>query len=173
MSGHKTENGLNGINGTKDNNRNNSTNGVNGTSETIGAPFSSKNLAALQGGFSYIADLPKWNEDKPYYISGPLPKDQEHMRTNLEYAAHTPTLHNLRGHEQDLKMERDGFELVKYPPEVRLSLDADAEDKTQDYLEATTSWLENRFQAEKVLCYAFRVRAVLAPLANAKRSTDP
>ena len=79
------------------------------------------------------------------------------MRTNLEYAAHTPTLYNLRGHEEALRMERDGFELVKNPIAVPLSLDADAEDRTQEYLEATTSWLEDRFHAEKVLCYAFRV----------------
>lgn len=157
MNGHKTRDGLDSMNGS------------NGS---VGDSLSSKHLTAIQGGFSYIADSPKWNDEKPYYISGSLPKDQEHMRTNLEYAAHTLALHNLRGHEHNLRMERNGFELVKYPPEVSLSLDAEDEDRTQDYLEATALWLEGRFQAEKVLCYAFRVCSSLAFLATAKRNAD-
>ena len=157
MNGHNIRNGLGSINGS------------NGS---VGDSLSSENLAVIQGGFSYIADSPKWNDEKPYYISGALSKEQEHMRTNLEYAAHTLALRNLRGHEHNLKMERNGFELVKYPPEVILSLDTEDEDRTQDYLEATALWLERRFQAEKVLCYAFRVCFTLAFLASAKRSAD-
>lgn len=172
MNGQKIGNGLNGVNGPHDARKHIDTNGVNGTTKIFDSPLTPENLPAIKGGFSYIADLPKWNEDKPYYISGPLPADQEHLRTNLEYAAHTPTLYNLRGHEKHLKMERDGFELVYYPPEVRLSLDANAEDRTSEYLEATTSWLEKRFEAEKVLCYAFRVRATVAASANAPTRSD-
>lgn len=131
---------------------------VNGVKLPEKAVWTTKPMPHIQGGFSYIADVPKWNEEKAYYISGPLPEESEHMRTNLEYEPHDPTIYNLRGHEKDLKMERDGFELVHYPPEVRLSLDDGVEDRTEEYLEATTAWLEKRFKAEKVLCYAFRVR---------------
>ncbi|THZ59804.1 hypothetical protein D6C85_09953 [Aureobasidium pullulans] len=99
---------------------------------------------SLEVKFQYIADCPEWAESKPYYISGPLD------------AAHEFT--DLRGREDKLRMEKDGFELVNYPTPVPVSLDYSVQDLTSDYLVATSKWLQERFNAEKVLCYAYRYR---------------
>ncbi|KAI1079848.1 hypothetical protein F5B20DRAFT_590399 [Whalleya microplaca] len=120
--------------------------------------LSTDGLPALHAGFLYIKDLPKWKHEKPYYISGPLPEDQEHLRGNIDCVPHETTLYDLRGREDEIKMEKHGFELVKKPSAIPLSLDNDSEDRTSEYLEETAAWLEKRLGAEKVLAYAFRYR---------------
>lgn len=111
--------------------------------------------------FDYIADLDKYEHEKPYYYSGPLHCDQEQMRSNIEHDRRgSIQVRDLRGLEDQLSLERHGFEIQQLPSNVGLTFDDEVEDRIQDYMLETSDWLKQRFQAECVLCYAYRVLKV-------------
>lgn len=124
--------------------------------------LNTSNIPSQRVPFVYIANASKWESEKPYYISGPLAPQQEHLRTNLEYERDEQTVYDLREIKTNTPtIENDGFELVSYNCPVSVSLDTGEKDQTADYLVATSEWLQNRFGADRVLCYAYRVCTIM------------
>lgn len=115
------------------------------------------------GQFEYIADLQEYAYEKPYYFSGPIPEEQEHLRSNIKYVRHNVSLRDLRGREQDLKLEQHGFEFPRLPTKLSLTIEENCMDESHAYMEEVAQWLKERLAAEMVLCYAYRVSIIPNP----------
>ena len=109
--------------------------------------------------FEYLTKSDLYATEKPYYFSGELEKDQESLRTNLTYTTHHDIrLHDLRGSEKHLSLDTHGFQLLNH--ESLLSME-DPDDATlQAYLKEVSLVLKDKLDAEKVLCYSYRVCSV-------------
>jgi predicted component of type VI protein secretion system len=114
--------------------------------------------------FQYLEKSPKWDSEKPYYISGPLPQEQLHLRSNLSFSFHSVDVKDLRsagqltGIKEHVTVESHGFELATWKSPVPLTLDNEAQDSTEPYMAEVAKWLKTRFEAEVVISYAYRVR---------------
>ncbi|KAG7287563.1 hypothetical protein NEMBOFW57_007075 [Staphylotrichum longicolle] len=111
---------------------------------------------------SFLEDLPEYDETKPYYFSGPLPEEQEELRTNIRYQTlnRIPLL-NLRGQEHKLDVEKHGFEIIKVPESI-LRLDVRGAGRGE-YMEKMAGAVKRRLNATFVVCYNYKV-SVWRPL---------
>lgn len=121
----------------------------------ISREFSS--AAESQIDLKFLKDSPDYEASKPYYVSGPLPQHLETSRTNIQYEilGHN-RLHNLRGYEDRLSLDRHGFKIINVPPDT-VSLDIRGSQK-QQYIETMTEYARNVLGASYALCYDCRVR---------------
>lgn len=118
----------------------------------------SLDMPQLTTSIQYIKFSTKYDTEKPYYYSGSLTPNYEALRSNIEYEVFQNILvHDLRGQEQNLNLECNGFELKCLPFEFDTNAPKDSGDKLQTYMKALASWTKNRFGAEVVLCYDYRV----------------
>ena len=108
--------------------------------------------------FDYLSDANIYKLEKPYYFSGPLEKDQEQSRSNLEYTTHgNISLRDLRGSEKQLSLDVHGFQLIKHIP--RVSLDHPDDEQIQSYLSETADFLKDTLDVEIVITYNYRVNS--------------
>lgn len=106
--------------------------------------------------FDYLSRDKRYDNEKPYYFSGPLSKDQEHARSNLTYTTHDGIkVRDIRGLEQRLSLEVHGFRLIRHEP--RVSLEEPSEQQVHDYLRETAAFLKETLDAELVVTYNYRV----------------
>jgi hypothetical protein len=121
------------------------------------------NLPRISCEFSYITNSELHDVEKPYYYSGPLDPDQERSRTNIEYISHgNIPAYDLRGHENLLSIDKNGFEIRSMPTKVDISKPVDREDSiAEEYMEELSAWLKSTLDAELVLCYNLRVGVCL------------
>jgi len=97
-----------------------------------------------------------YDDKKPYYFSGPLNPEQEAKRSNLKYTTQENIqVQDLRGNEQNLKLDEHGFELVAHIPKTNLIDPGD--EQLERYLEEMSSFIKDKFKAELVLAYNYRV----------------
>ena len=107
--------------------------------------------------FDYLSRDKLYDDEKPYYFSGPLSKDQEKARSNLAYTTHDGIkLRDIRGFEHSLSLDIHGFRMLKYKPQVSL-VDPD-DQQIHGYLTETSNFLKEVLDAEAVITYNYRVR---------------
>jgi hypothetical protein len=114
------------------------------------------NLPVTYGILNFINRNALQNE-KPYTISNPLSLDQEHLRTNIRTIGHSVGFRDLRGFEHLLSVEKNGFEIVKFPVSVSLDNLAREGNSLENYLKECADWTKRRFNAKYCFCYAFKV----------------
>lgn len=102
-----------------------------------------------------------YDKEKPYTIAGPLPHDQEPIRTNLRCSPREVPIRDLRGFESHLSIEKTGFEIVNLP--AKADLDTVNEKSVEEYLLQITGWVEQRLNAHHVVCYAYKVKSPSQP----------
>jgi hypothetical protein len=118
----------------------------------------SRDLPETRSSLSYIKFSPKYETEKPYYYSGPLEPGEEGLRSNVEYETHDHIpICNLRGQEQHLSVEENGFELKCLPFHADSNALKEGREELEAYINALSSWMKERFDAEIVLCYDYRV----------------
>ena len=112
-----------------------------------------------RGSFMYLKDVPEYQDNKPYYYTGPLPESQEHMRTNLHYENHENIeFHDIRGNESFFTLDRHGFEMTKFPP---LSRGSDNALPLDDYMEFVAAYMKRHMKAELAVSYNYKVSHLL------------
>lgn len=106
----------------------------------------------------FLKNVPEYATSKPYYISGNIPQDQEAFRTNLQYEDVTslPIL-NLRGLEQNLSIEKHGFEIIKLHHDIT---GVDVTSQRDRYMAKMINIVEDRFSAILAICYDCRVSTI-------------
>ncbi|KAF2191373.1 hypothetical protein K469DRAFT_746720 [Zopfia rhizophila CBS 207.26] len=125
--------------------------------ETVIPPLAS--LEATTASLEFLTARPEYTEDKPYYISHPLPPEYESRRTNLKYERHTVSAYDIRGHEHLLNIERDGIQFIKLPSVVEFSeSSSDERDKIQQYLKETVCWAKDLLNANLCVAYSYVFR---------------
>lgn len=114
--------------------------------------------SSIQTSFSYLKAKEQYVTEKPYYFNGPLPPDQKHLRTNLEYKdVSNVTVTNIRGGEDTLSLDRHGFELLRLATNIDLSGPTWEDLPIQDYLLEMVEVLKRKLGSELVLAYNYKV----------------
>jgi len=106
--------------------------------------------------FEYLVKTELYDDKKPYYSSGLLNPEQEAKRSNLKYTTQENIqVQDLRGNEQNFRLDEHGFELVAHIPKTNLIDPGD--EQLERYLEEMSSFIKDKFKAELVLAYNYRV----------------
>jgi len=114
-------------------------------------------LPTITTSFCCIKRCNKYNTEKPYFFSGPLPTDQEPHRTNLEYEnAPNVLLRDLRGYEKCLNLDRHGFEFIDRG--LLSTTQCKTEEDAHEYMLGISEYTKSRFGAELVVCYDYSVQ---------------
>lgn len=108
----------------------------------------------------FLADLPRYAEEKPFTLYG-FP---EHVQpqTNCEYELREDVfIEDARGHEQDYTLDGCGFEFHRRPSKCLLQASifesVTEREEIWRYLKETISLGEALLGASKVLCFDWRV----------------
>jgi hypothetical protein len=122
-------------------------------------PPLSNQLCTTPARLDFLSPLPKYNLEKPYYISHYLPGDRENYRTNLEYVSEVVHASDIRGAEEKPDLDRSKFEFLRHKSAVQFTPDAQEEEveKVHAYLKETVTWVKERLQADLCLAYSYVV----------------
>jgi hypothetical protein len=114
---------------------------------------------SIQTTIDFLADLPLYEEEKPYYLHASAAADDRLdvvKITNIEWDTKPVTVHSMRDNP-DLDFEKNGFCYVKHeskcPPHPAMGLD-----HVERYRQESEALLRDLFQPEFVLCYDYKVR---------------
>lgn len=101
----------------------------------------------------FIRDIPLYQTEKPYNLSSGTYNDG--VITNVDNESRQIDVHDVRSHSPAFSYDTNGFALraLSYLP----ALDG-SRDRTIQYLESIRDFLISEFQADRVVCYDFRVR---------------
>ncbi|KAL9607255.1 MAG: hypothetical protein Q9167_007813 [Letrouitia subvulpina] len=102
----------------------------------------------------FIADLDMYRTVKPYYVSCVVQHMPEDQRSNIHTVwKHGIPIHDVRGIEQKLSFEEEGFKIFQH--DTRLGMDL-SEAETQHEIEELALLLAEDVGAEKAICYDMR-----------------
>lgn len=104
------------------------------------------------GIINFIAPLSKWDTEKPFNLTVPLPRNQP--KTNSIYESREIQISDGRCREDNFSLDIHGFEFVKFPPKNTLR---DQDTIENDYLSLMESTLKEHLGAERVLCFDYAV----------------
>lgn len=109
----------------------------------------------------FIADLPEYEEEKPFYLhpSASADVDLERLKTtNVVWLNQSVAVCSMRG-DDNVGLERSGFcyieHMSKYLPSPSVTLDS-----VSQYRKENEELLKSVFNAEFTYCYDFKVRFV-------------
>ena len=106
--------------------------------------------------FLFLSDLLLYQTTKPYFYSGELKPEHECQRTNLVYTEHDGIqVRDLRGFQHKLDLGFHGFCFLSCQSKVDLSIPN--ETTTLAYLRETCATIKDLLEAEKVVCYDYKV----------------
>jgi hypothetical protein len=121
-------------------------------------PLKSTKSKTVQGSFLYLKDALEYQDTKPYYYTGPLPEDQEDMRTNLQYEYRgNIDFHDMRGSEASFTLDKHGFEITKFP----LTRGSDNALPLDNYMEFVAAYMKEHMKAEFAVSYNYKVSRIL------------
>ncbi|KXG48432.1 uncharacterized protein PGRI_023020 [Penicillium griseofulvum] len=109
---------------------------------------------------NFLDDLAEYDHTKPYHFSGPLSKELEPSRTNIQYRMlHDIPVSDLRREERKLLISKHGFQFIQVPEDV-IKLDIrGSENQKQEYIESITILIKQLLGASFALCYDCRFRS--------------
>ncbi|KAL4874865.1 hypothetical protein BJY04DRAFT_224563 [Aspergillus karnatakaensis] len=120
-----------------------------------------ENCPTFKCSFDHLSKIDLYHSEKPYYFSGPLSVSEESSRTNIHYTTHDHIeIQDLRGQEDQLNLDQDGFVLLKHPPlnSLRSGLYRPTDEQVYAHLEQVRAFIKSHLAAEEVLCYNYRYR---------------
>jgi hypothetical protein len=115
-------------------------------------------MGYIKADLSFLADLPKYETEKPYSIlasiNAPKPDDFPEGGSNVDFDKLTVPIHDLRGSEDDFTIVKNGFQVV---PHVSKAEWARSWEGIASYKRETEAILTRMYNAEFVLCWDYRV----------------
>lgn len=101
------------------------------------------------GTVRFLSPHPKYENEKPFILSIPLPKDQP--KSNAIYDTHDIKIADARGDERSFSLDQQGFEFVEIP-----SLPTAVSSKEAiegDYLPQMERFLKEHLKANRVIAF--------------------
>ncbi|KAF2967016.1 hypothetical protein GQX73_g6533 [Xylaria multiplex] len=113
-------------------------------------------MANTQGQVRFLSRSDKWIAEKPFFIfSRPDTDENPANLTNLEFQTELLEITDIRGQEDDFKLDECGFKVVHHPPAL---VDFTTLDHVAEYQKDVQSILTTLFDAEHVLVWDFKRR---------------
>ncbi|KAL6837240.1 hypothetical protein V8C40DRAFT_260264 [Trichoderma camerunense] len=117
----------------------------------------------------YIADLDLYKLEKPYFLTQ-IPGFEAEESTNLKYSTKDGiTLSDCRGHESEFTLDTHSFSFDRVPLSVDYDKTTQADTK---YMRDMVEYAQERFQADRVICYDIRRRLDVPMTKENKASND-
>ncbi|KAG5781164.1 hypothetical protein H9Q73_005188 [Fusarium xylarioides] len=113
----------------------------------------------VQSEVEFILDLPQYQTEKPYYVAGPLGKDDEPRRTNAVFETKTVDFQDLRGAEKSYTLQKDGFTYVRDELTVFAGLQSVEETALHRYANDTLQLMKGIFGTDSCWVYAYKFRS--------------
>ena len=106
--------------------------------------------------FVFIKNVPLYEHERPYVYTGPLPKEKEHLRSNLVYQRQDNVpIRDLRPRMHNLSLAEHGIQFLKCTSD---HLDDLFDEGERDaLLQETIKAIDDVLGAELVLMYTIRV----------------
>lgn len=116
-----------------------------------------KNLPCQLISLEHLSDIDLYVTEKPYYLSA-IPSRNQPEATNLEYSLHRGTpIYDIRGFEAEFSLAENSFAFVTKTFAHAASAGRGEKDGTEKYLREVADWVKDEQNAERVICYDFRV----------------
>lgn len=112
--------------------------------------------SSVRASLQYIKDLDIYKHEKPYMIAD-IEHIPKHQRSNIKLEKRQVSIEDIRGQEGKFTIERNSFEFVKHGHPVPY----DDETSLESYVAATSALVQERFMADRVICYDSLVSSVL------------
>ncbi|KAK3331207.1 hypothetical protein B0H66DRAFT_92932 [Apodospora peruviana] len=124
--------------------------------------LSSMDLPTERGTLSFIKDLPKYKQERPYRWAGALEPSQEHKRTNIQLESHEgidfADLRPIIDHPEKLSLRRDGFQILRRAPGQQDPVLGGDSSVLESYLSTLALDIKDLLSAEAVYCVNFVFR---------------
>ncbi|QPC78202.1 hypothetical protein HYE68_008954 [Fusarium pseudograminearum] len=101
------------------------------------------------GTVRFLSPHPKYENEKPFILSLPLPKDQP--KSNAIYETHDIKIADARGDERSFSLDQQGFEFVEIPS--RPTAVSSKEAIEGDYLPQMERFLKEHLKANRVIAF--------------------
>ncbi|EHK49527.1 hypothetical protein TRIATDRAFT_92576 [Trichoderma atroviride IMI 206040] len=132
-----------------------------------------KNSPEEHVSLAYLADIPKYDLEKPYAIEFDIPLENESFRSNLEFESSIVSIRDLRLRKEKIRLEEHGFEVV----DTASSFEHDyfRSEAPICEMQDVESLLKERFETEQVFCFTQRLSSQQSPcrLHDRKRFWKP
>ncbi|KAF2968413.1 hypothetical protein GQX73_g5174 [Xylaria multiplex] len=122
-----------------------------------------QNLYTL-GDMTFLRRDPLYKREKPYLVLLPNTADVDPSipRHNLQFEKHQVELTDIRGRENEYRIDECGFQYICHRTAVRVLLGLQGDGPTlpdvHEYKVETERTLKSFFNAVRVVCYDFRIR---------------
>jgi len=104
---------------------------------------------------SYIANLPRYDEEVPYYLLEVEPTPDV-PSTNIELITKDVLIKDMRTHSEEMAVEANGFQLFDWP-QSKIHVGSDF-DEVERYCKEMAKLVAKEVEAEKVFVFDFRFR---------------
>ena len=107
---------------------------------------------------SFLKGSERYLEEKPYFLGPPLNQEvPPHLQTNLEYETlQNVRIEDVRDHGMEaFNIDDHSFRFMKHQNETDLST---VDISIKEYCAEMSKFVQDLFNAERVICYDFRVR---------------
>ncbi|KAK5627027.1 hypothetical protein RRF57_002742 [Xylaria bambusicola] len=120
-------------------------------------------IYSKSGDIVFLQRAPCYEKEKPYLVLLPdtVDVDPSIPRHNLLFETHRVNLTDVRGHENEYRIDECGFQYLHHETSVRILLGLQGGGPTladvREYKAETEKTLKSFFNAVHVVCYDFRV----------------
>ncbi|KAI0521432.1 hypothetical protein F5B22DRAFT_596809 [Xylaria bambusicola] len=113
-------------------------------------------MADTHGQVRFLRRSDKWTTEKPFFMYSQPDRDEDPENvTNLEFQTQLLDITDIRGQEDDFKLEECGFKVVHHPPAL---VDFTTLEHIREYQKDVQSALATFFDAEHILVWDFKQR---------------
>lgn len=105
------------------------------------------------GTLRFLANIDKWDEEKPFCLTLPLPPNQP--KSNVIFDEHVVVIHDTRGQESQFDLDIHGFSFATLPP---FSVDMSDKNRVEtQYLRQMEEYIREKFEADIVHAFDYTV----------------
>ena len=119
---------------------------------------------------SFLSDIPLYDMEKPYTL---FMQPQEAIKQSncVFFDQNCIPVKDLRGHEHSVTLEKNGFTFLRHTSRLTPSSHAFQSTRSGDpfvknYLEETMQLIKSYVEADRVLCFDWRVSLILSELGG-------
>ena len=117
--------------------------------------LSTFDLPRVQSRCAFLQRRAGYENEKPYYCSIDLKPEEEHLRTNLEYEWQPLVVRDIRGHIDELDLDRDGVQYLTH--ETLFATERDSKITVDVYIKEHAQLVKDMLKADRCICYSWRV----------------
>ena len=122
--------------------------------------LSTFDLLRVPCSFTFLQQLARYELEKPYHCSIDLKPEEEHLRINLEYEWQPVTVRDIRGHTDQLDLDRDGAHYLTH--DTLFATKRDGKATVEEYIKEHAQLVKDMLRADMCFYYSWRVCSLMS-----------